>query len=122
LDDWNARRKKQAAYYLDRLRDMPDLSLPYVPEWAVPVWHIFAIQTSQRDALQKYLSAKGVHTLIHYPIPSHLSKAYAEMQILQGNYPLSEAIASSELSLPMGPHLSLDEAKLIVRIIRKYFT
>jgi len=121
LDEWNARRKKVATYYLDHLRDIPDLKLPVVPEWVTPVWHIFAIQTSQRDALREYLSDKGIHTLIHYPIPPHLSQAYAEMRMHHGELPLSKSIALAELSLPIGPHLSSHDVKFIVSMIRDYF-
>ena len=121
LDEWNTRRKKVATYYQEHLSDAPDLGLPYVPEWATPVWHIFAIQTSRRDALQKYLSTKGVHTLIHYPIPPHLSQAYKEMEIPTGSFPVSEALALSELSLPMGPHMSLQEVEYVVSKIREFY-
>lgn len=122
LDEWNERRKRIAAYYLDHLADLPGLVLPYAPDWSVPVWHIFVIQTPRRDALQQFLKSKGVGTLIHYPVPPHLSKAYAELGLQKGAFPISEDIASFELSLPMGPHLSLDEAEHVVGMIREYFS
>lgn len=120
LDEWNERRKKIADYYLDHLADLPDLILPFAPDWITPVWHIFAIQTPNRDALQQFLNNKGVGTLIHYPVPPHLSKAYEELGLSKGVFPITEAIASSELSLPMGPHLSLDDAEYVVKMIREY--
>lgn len=120
LNQWNERRQKIAAYYLDHLTDLPGLTLPYAPAWIASVWHIFAIQTTRRDALQQFLKNKGVGTLIHYPIPPHLSKAYAELGLPKGAFPITEAIASSELSLPMGPHLSLGEAEYVVKVIREY--
>ncbi len=120
LDEWNKRRKKIADYYLDHLAGLPNLILPFAPDWTAPVWHIFAIQTPRRDALQQFLKNKGVGTLIHYPVPPHLSKAYAELGLQKGAFPISEVIASSELSLPMGPHLGLDEAEYVVNTIREY--
>ena len=72
LDEWNNRRKEIAAYYLKHLIDVPGLTLPFVPNWASPVWHIFVIQSPKRDALQQFLNDKGVGTLIHYPVPPHL--------------------------------------------------
>lgn len=102
LDEWNARRQKIADYYLCNLADLPGLILPYVPDWFAPVWHIFVIQTPRRDALQQFLKSKGVETLIHYPVPPHFSKAYSELGKPQGAFPITEAIASSELSLPRG--------------------
>jgi dTDP-4-amino-4,6-dideoxygalactose transaminase len=122
LEEWNKRRKKIADYYLDHLAGLPDLILPFVPDWAAPTWHIFVIQTSRRDGLQQFLKSKGVGTLIHYPIPPHLSKAYAELGLQKGVFSITEGIASSELSLPMGPHLSLDEAEYVVNAIRDYIT
>lgn len=122
LNAWNERRQKIAAYYLDHLADLPGLILPYAPAWIAPVWHIFAIQTPHRDALQQFLKSKSVGTLIHYPVPPHLSKAYAELGLTKGAFTITETIASSELSLPMGPHLSLDEAKYVVNMIREYFS
>jgi dTDP-4-amino-4,6-dideoxygalactose transaminase len=122
LDEWNERRRKIAAYYLDHLAGLPGLTLPFSPSWISPVWHIFAIQTPRRDDLQQFLKGRGVGTLIHYPVPPHLSKAYAEFGLPKGAFPITEAIASSELSLPMGPHLSLEEAEYVVNMIREYFS
>jgi dTDP-4-amino-4,6-dideoxygalactose transaminase len=63
-----------------------------------------------------------VGTLIHYPVPPHLSKAYAELGLTKGAFPITEAMASSELSLPMGPHLSLEETEYVVDMIREYMS
>ncbi len=122
LEEWNRRREKIADYYLGHLAGIPGLILPFVPDWAAPVWHIFVIQTPCRDGLQQFLKNKGVGTLIHYPVPPHLSKAYAELGLQKGVFPITEAIASSELSLPMGPHLSVDEAEYVVNTIREYIS
>lgn len=120
LKEWNAHRQKIASFYLENLVDVQSLVLPYVPNWASPSWHIFPIQYPDRDGLQNHLKSKDVATIIHYPIPPHLSKAYAELGQKEGAFPISEAIASMELSLPMGPHLSLDGAEYVVKTIREY--
>jgi len=120
LDEWNKRRSAIAAVYLESLVDHPQLTLPHVPDWASPIWHIFPIRHPKRDDLQKYLKSKGVDTLIHYPVPPHLSGAYADLGMRQGTFPIAEAIASTELSLPMGPHLSVDDAKYIVDLIHDF--
>ena len=77
LDGWNARRRQLAAVYAERLSGLPWITLPAVPAWAEPAWHLFVIRTACRDALQRHLEAAGVGTLIHYPVPPHLSGAYA---------------------------------------------
>jgi len=121
LNEWNTRRSKIASAYLNSLVDLHDLTLPYVPDWTSPIWHIFPIQCSRRDDLQKYLKSKGVDTLIHYPVPPHLSRAYTDLSGSKGAFPIAEAIASSELSLPIGPHLiSLDDVEYVANVIREF--
>ena len=113
LDIWNARRQAIAAQYLSKL-DAAALVLPYVPEWAEPVWHLFVVRSQQRDALQKRLGAAGIGTMIHYPIPPHLQPAYAELGFALGAFPIAETIHQEVLSLPMGPHLgSVNSTKVI---------
>lgn len=120
LDVWNRRRSTIAAVYLESLAGLPDLTLPCVPDWASPIWHIFPVRHPQRDALQKYLKSKGVDTLIHYPVPPHLSAAYADLGLRQGTFPIAEMIASTILSLPMGPHLHVEDAKYVADLIREF--
>ena len=120
LDEWNRRRTKIAAIYFARLAGIPGLVLLRSPQWAVPVWHIFPILYPNRDALQNYLKEKGIDTLIHYPVPPHLSKAYQEINLPVGALPIAEQIASSELSLPMGPHMSLEDAHTVANTIREF--
>lgn len=122
LDEWNMRRKKIASIYLDSLSQLTDVILPSVLDSTEPIWHIFPIRHSKRDDLQKYLKNKGVNTLIHYPVPPHLSGAYADLNIPNGSFPIAERIASSELSLPIGPHLALDEVEYITNTIKEYVT
>ena len=76
LDEWNERRRAVAELYVRRLDDIEGLVLPVAPDWAEPVWHLFVVRHPQRDALQERLSDAGVDTMIHYPIPPHLTGAY----------------------------------------------
>nr|WP_237219926.1 DegT/DnrJ/EryC1/StrS family aminotransferase [Sphingomonas arenae] len=117
LDAWNARRAAIAAFYLDQLADL-SLTMPFVPDWADPAWHLFVVQSDRRDALQAALRSGGVETLIHYPIPPHLQGAYAHMGLHPGSLPVAEHLAASVLSLPLGPHLSLDQAGQVVTALR----
>lgn len=106
LDDWNARRVKISESYLSMLSDAGcGLVLPIVPDGIDPVWHLFVVRHPQRDALQAKLTESGIGTLIHYPIPPHLSGAYADSHA-HLELPLAEQLASSILSLPIGPHLT----------------
>jgi dTDP-4-amino-4,6-dideoxygalactose transaminase len=114
LDEWNERRCTVAAKYLERLSGVDSLLLPFVPDWAEPVWHLFVVRCSKRDALQQRLAAAGIGTLVHYPIPPHLSGAYADAKWKRGNFPIAEELAETVLSLPMGPHLTKEQADYVV--------
>ncbi|MGC1375914.1 MAG: DegT/DnrJ/EryC1/StrS family aminotransferase, partial [Anaerolineales bacterium] len=119
LDEWNARRREIAARYLSELRNCPGLSLPYVPAWAEPVWHLFVVCHPERSALQQKLSEAGIGTLVHYPVPPHLSGAYADGKWARGSFAISETMADHVLSLPMGPHLSPEQTSQVVEAIRR---
>jgi len=114
LDEWNDRRKRIAEEYLQMLEGSCDLTLPYVPIWADPVWHLFVVRHPKRDLLQEYLNQNGVGTLIHYPLPPHLQAAYAELDYEHGQFPISEKMADEVLSLPMSSHLSTLELRHVV--------
>jgi len=111
LDEWNARRKVIADIYLKGLAEVPDLTLPYVPDWAEPVWHLFVVRTFERDQLQKHLAGQGIQTLIHYPVPPHLSGAYADGKWPRGGFPMAEELSDTVLSLPIGPHLAKEQTR-----------
>jgi dTDP-4-amino-4,6-dideoxygalactose transaminase len=115
LDEWNARRGAVARRYLAGLGGIEGLALPFVPEWAEPVWHLFIVRHARREALQQQLTDAGIGTLIHYPVPPHLSGAYADGGWARGAFPLAESLADTVLSLPMGPHLSEPQAEAVVR-------
>lgn len=115
LDQWNDRRKQIAKDYLQALNGVPNLTLPFVPEWADPVWHLFMVRHPRRYLLQKHLTKNGVGTIIHYPVPPHLQKAYAELGYPRGQFPISEKLADEVLSLPMSPHLSPEETSYVVQ-------
>lgn len=118
LDAWNARRSVIAARYQLGLADC-GLTLPHVPDWAEPAWHLYVVQHPQRDALQKALADVGVGTLIHYPIPPHLQQAYAPAGWGLGSFPLAERMADQVLSLPMGPHTNLEQANQVIAACRE---
>lgn len=120
LDEWNERRRRVASSYLQTLEGMPDLSLPHVPAWAEPVWHLFVVRHPRRAALQEHLSKAGVGTLIHYPVPPHLQLAYAELGLPPGSFQLSERMSEEVLSLPVGPHLSDNEVEYVVEQLSSF--
>ena len=118
LDEWNAQRKAAALEYLRTLPTSKyELIMPFVPEWADPVWHLFVVRTLQRNQVPFRLDGAGVASLIHYPIPPHLQDAYADLGYTIGAFPLAEIIHNEVLSLPMGPHLMVDQVALISAVL-----
>ncbi len=118
LDDWNARRGAIARLYQDGLA-ATGLTLPHVPEWADPVWHLYVVRHRERDALQHLLTQAGVATMIHYPIPPHLQSAYASLGFGRGSFPVSEALHDQVLSLPIGPSQTAEATGIVIDAIRK---
>jgi dTDP-4-amino-4,6-dideoxygalactose transaminase len=117
FDRDNSNRAKIAEYYNEKLSKNKDIIIPSSPKGLTPVWHLYVIRTKNRIFLQEKLKAKGVHTLIHYPIPPHLQPAYFDMKYKRGDFPVSEKIHDEVISLPMGPNMSLEQAKFVVESI-----
>jgi dTDP-4-amino-4,6-dideoxygalactose transaminase len=119
LDEWNERRLVLAARYNDRLAGIAGLGLPRVPQWAEPIWHLYVVRTKNRAELQKALDAVSIGSLIHYPIPPHLQQAYADLGLPRGSFPLAETLAETVLSLPIGPHMSLESVDAVASAVRR---
>jgi dTDP-4-amino-4,6-dideoxygalactose transaminase len=128
LDEWNERRSAVARQYLQQLAAFSSEIfsthgfplLPTIPQWADPVWHLFVIRHPARNDLQNHLDANGIQTIIHYPIPPHLSGAYASEATISHICPIAESLASSVLSLPIGPHLTTKEIEFVISCILSF--
>lgn len=119
LDSWIDRRKNIASVYSSAFKDHPAFKIPYVPDWAEPVWHLYVINSSNRDSLQSYLSKNGIETIIHYPIPPHLQDAYIETLPQSASLPITEHLAQNILSLPIGPHLTEKQSQYVIECLDK---
>ena len=114
LDNWNAKRSALARIFTVKLAQS-NLTLPFVPEWAEPVWHQYVVQSNDRDHFQKKLAEAGIATMVHYPIPPHRQRAYAQLDKGIGSFPIAERLANEVLSLPVGPHLTTNQQDRVVR-------
>jgi dTDP-4-amino-4,6-dideoxygalactose transaminase len=119
LDEWNARRRTVADEYWKSLAHVPGLVLPFVPNWTEPAWHLFVVRNERRDELQRHLESHGVGTLIHYPVPPHLSEAYADSGFKQGELSAAEMLSNTVLSLPMGPHLLPNDLSAVCKFLER---
>ena len=113
----NAHRKIVANYYYDNIKN-PLVTLPDRLPDSQNVYHLFPIFCEKRDALHDYLDNNGVGTVIHYPIAPHKQECYKNWNAI--NFPITEYIADHELSLPIGPSISIDEIKQIVNLINHF--
>lgn len=120
LDKWNARRREIAALYSAELADLP-LILPSTPDWAEPVWHLYVVRSERRDALQAHLAAAGIQTVLHYPRACFDQPSYSRFASRKGEWPATARIAAEVLSLPIGPHLSHDDAGRVIAAVRSFF-
>ena len=82
------------------------------------MWHQFVVRLQNRDSVQMRLKEKGIPTMIHYPIPPHLSEAYADMGFKRGDFPIAEEMADTFLSLPIGPHMPTEDARTVVKALK----
>ncbi len=121
LEQDNKRRQKIAQIYLENLSGIGDLILPVTKPENTHVYHQFVIRTRYRDALRDFLAEQGIGTLIHYPIPPHLQKAYKSLGYKRGDFPITEEIADSILSLPIYPTLENWQIELVVESIKDFF-
>jgi dTDP-4-amino-4,6-dideoxygalactose transaminase len=121
LAPWNDRRAEAAGWYRAALKDCPRVVLPAAAPWTGRhVWHLFVIRLEEgdRDAVVRELAQRGVQSVVHYPVPIHLQKAYAELGYPAGAFPQAERAARTILSLPMFPEITRDQCEFVSEQLR----
>ena len=119
LDKWNEQRRKLAQIYNEHLDKT--VVKPFEKDYAYHIYHLYVIRCQERERLQKYLRENEIQTLIHYPVPIHLQKAYDDLNIKQDSLPVTEQYASEILSLPMYPELSEDNVFYVAEKINGFY-
>jgi len=124
LDRWNAKRRKLAGYYLSHMNPLknPQFILPFVSPENEPIWHVFVVRIKKREQFIRYMTRKGIGTLIHYPLPVYKQKAYAELKSLKKRYPLTSKLSDEIVSIPMGPHVTGKQASYVVETVNSYIS
>ena len=120
LMNWTAQRQQIAQWYNEALAGIAHITLPEIKEGATHVYHIYLIRTPHRDRLQQFLTDNGIGTLIHYPIPPHLQKAYEHLGYTKGAFPIAEEIAETCLSLPLWPGMDKEVIIFIAKTITSF--
>jgi dTDP-4-amino-4,6-dideoxygalactose transaminase len=118
VNEWNDRRREIAKRYTEGLKNV--VLTPAENPDSSHVYHLYVIQTPHRDDLQNYLLDRGIQTLIHYPIPAHLQKAYSYLGYKPGDLPVTERLAKRILSLPMFPELTDEQIDQVIKGIRDF--
>ncbi|WP_238395632.1 DegT/DnrJ/EryC1/StrS family aminotransferase [Pontibacter pudoricolor] len=121
LHQLNQERQRLAGVYLQELQSISDLTLPVTADHCGHVYHIFTIRTSHRDELQSYLQQQGMQTAIHYPVPIHLQQAYRFLNYKTGDFPVTEELANTCLSLPLFPGMTAAEQEQVIRSVKSFF-
>lgn len=121
LKEWTAERQQIAKQYTEKLSGIGDLILPQTHPDATHVYHLYVIRTTHRSALQHHLTQHGIGTLIHYPVPPHLQKAYQSLGFKKGDFPIAEEIADICLSLPIWPGMTEHMIDEVVKSIVHFF-
>lgn len=119
LDEMNREKAEIAAEYTARLQN-PKLILPKIPDNSTCVWHQYVIRCEERDRLISYLEEKGIGTIIHYPIPPHLSEAYAYLGHGEGFLPITEEYAKTVLSIPMYNGMTKEEQSYVIQALNEF--
>jgi dTDP-4-amino-4,6-dideoxygalactose transaminase len=119
LDQWNEERRKRVLIY-KKMLEHTGVICPTEKEQAKHVYHLFVIRTKKRNPLQTFLKEKGIGTLIHYPIPIHLQKAFRELGYRRGDLPLTEQYAREVLSLPFFPEMTESEIEGVATQIKTF--
>src|SRR5205807_899346 len=120
LADWNRKRRQAAQRYDEMLSSVDGVIAPYQPDWSRAVYHLYVIRLQDREGLQKHLAEAKIETGIHYPVPLHLQQAYQTLQLKQGDFPVTERIASEILSLPMYPQLEAERQQRVIEKIIEF--
>lgn len=121
LDAWNADRRRIAEIYSNELANTGDIVCPGTYKEAEHVFHVYVVRTNKRDELQSYLASKNIGTLIHYPIPPYLQKAYKDLGYQKGDFPIAELFANTMLSLPIFPGMKNEEIEYVVNTIKEFY-
>lgn len=119
IEELTKERLELAARYTGGIKN-PKIKLPTVRENGTHVWHQYVIQCEERDALQAYLTEHEIGTIIHYPIPPHLSEAYAYLGFHEGDFPLTEADAKTVLSIPMYNGMTKEEQQTVIDCLNQF--
>lgn len=120
LEGWNKKRREIAQFYSESLKGHPRVSLPIEPDFAESVYHLYVVRVEDRKTFTEYLDKHEIGWGLHYPVPLHLTPAYADLGYQKGDFPIAEKYADQIVSLPMFPELTLEEMIRVTEVIKSF--
>jgi dTDP-4-amino-4,6-dideoxygalactose transaminase len=119
LDSWNQMRRKAADAYNRLLKNCDGIITPFAGSSVKHVYHVYAIRTQRREEMLNHLKSNAVSVVVHYPIPLHLQKAYADLNYKLGDFPVAERVSREIISLPMYPYMKTKDIKFVAKLIKE---
>lgn len=119
LNEENKIRQKNASSYLKEINNI-HIKLPEIEKFSQPVWHQFVLKSEHRDQLKRYLSKNEIDSIVHYPIPPHMQKAYSFLNFRIGDFPIAEKLANEALSIPIDPYLEEQEINYVIEKLNEF--
>ena len=120
LDDWNNKRRENSKLYAKHFSGVDEVIVPHLPDYALPVWHLYVIRVEDRMGLQKFLSDNGIGCGFHYKYPLHLQPAFSYLGYKEGDFPVTEKVMNEIISLPMFAELTEEQINYVVEMVKKF--
>lgn len=119
MEELETEKRAICERYLNEIKN-DKIELPKIREGATHIWHQFVVRCKQRDELIQYLDEHNIGTIIHYPIPPHMSEAYQYLGVKEGELPITEACAKEVLSIPLYNGMTTEEVDYVIEVINKF--
>jgi dTDP-4-amino-4,6-dideoxygalactose transaminase len=120
IDEWNHVRRKLAARYRKELENLCYLRIPHEKDYNTHIYHLYCIESAEREAITAKLKQSGVQTGVYYPCPLHLQKAFAHLSYKKGDFPVAEKLSFQLFAIPMSPFLQEREQDFIISVLKSY--
>lgn len=121
LPGWSAARQKNAEYYYQNLQDFPQIKLPVIHSKAESIFNQFTLLAEKRDELLNYLRSREIGCAIYYPLPLHLQECFSYLNHRKGDFPISEQLSDSVISIPVFSEISREQQDHVIAEIRNFY-
>ena len=121
LSAWSVARQNNAEYYYQNLKDIPQIKLPVIHEKAECIFNQFTLLAEKRDELLNYLRSREIGCAVYYPLPLHLQECFSYLNHQKGDFPVSEQLAETVISIPVYSEISREQLDFVIAVIRNFY-